>query len=241
MLDGLSSSYWSLNDDGSPHVADQYEGADPPDIAIDDDIHQPSQGSHPYGSEQGLADAVWRSMVGNRNLANDIPDPAPAESDRLLVAFARALEQMDSPPEGRLGWTASFVRRNADFLVGGQTLGTLLAHQGGVKAEGKIPDNLDKGLDEALERVCRFALYRRLVTTKEKGLVGMSPHFIAGGDVVYCFPGCSFPMLLRKVPYEGEERKTYKIVTLIYIHGIMEGEAIAQAEAEGGLEEVSIW
>jgi hypothetical protein len=62
--------------------------------------------------------------------------------------------------------------------------------------------------------------------------------------VIFCFPGCSMPMLLREVPrpWDGEqEEKTYNIETASYIHGIMEGEALSRATEGSGLEAVQIW
>jgi hypothetical protein len=242
VLDGFSSSYWCLDDDGSPHVADQYENAVPTDIPISDAIVQSSQSENAYRTEEGLADAVWRTLVGNRDLANVTPDPAPNHWDCLLNTFTHMSQDTSLQQDDPRGRALSFIQRNVDFAVGGQPLTGLFSRQGATRAESR-DRSVSGAMDEALTRFGRFALFRRLVTTKDKGFVGMAPHFAARGDVVYCFPGCSLPILLREVPskWGGEEKKTYKIVTPVYIHGIMEGEALSHATEEKGLEEVSIW
>ena len=119
-----------------------------------------------------------------------------------------------------------------------------LREEGDKRARSTSPGTkVSEATNEAKLRFDRFSPWRRLVTTKDYGYVGMAPYNAARGDVVYCFPGYTLPLLLREVPCEwhGEEnRTTYKIVSSIYIHGIMQGEALSGVNYDE-LEKVSIW
>jgi hypothetical protein len=243
VLDGLSLGHWLLEEDGKPQVADQYEGAIPAGFPIENAIVQTMGRVHAYGTEQELADSIWRSLVGNRDLANVTTAPAPDHWVCILRAFAPKTtgpRPQENTPYNR---TLSFVQRNANFIVGGRPLSSFFSKEDDLTG-AETQHQTTSILDEAVTRMARFSSYRRLVTTKNKGLAGMVPHFAERGDVVFCFPGCNLPMLLREVPcpWQVGDKRTYKIVTPIYVHGIMQGEAVSPA-AEGRdlLEEVLIW
>ncbi|RDW69991.1 hypothetical protein BP5796_08388 [Coleophoma crateriformis] len=68
---------------------------------------------------------------------------------------------------------------------------------------------------------------RRLMVTAD-GNIGMAPAAAKKGDIVCVLFGCSIPVVLR----EGNNDGTYALVGECYVHGFMEGEAIADWKAE---------
>jgi hypothetical protein len=94
-----------------------------------------------------------------------------------------------SPPtQHRVGGTTSpgralsFVRRNANFLVGGQPLSRLFSRQGALVAAGasqRGDKDTAEATNEAIIRFTRIALWRKLITTRDHGFVGMAPPFAA--------------------------------------------------------------
>ncbi|KAH0561998.1 hypothetical protein GP486_003299 [Trichoglossum hirsutum] len=61
----------------------------------------------------------------------------------------------------------------------------------------------------------------------EKGYVGLAPRTAAVGDVISIFLGCALPLVLRKF---GPDTNEFYLVGGSYIHGIMEGEALASED-----------
>lgn len=75
---------------------------------------------------------------------------------------------------------------------------------------------------------------RRLFVT-DRGYMGFGPQSIASGDAIFVFPGCSVPLILRKIDehyvHQGE----------CFVLGLMDGEAIdALDKGIVSLEEVEI-
>ena len=65
--------------------------------------------------------------------------------------------------------------------------------------------------------------HKRLITTR-KGGVGMGPHEARKGDKIVLLLGCRLPVILRK-----REDESYILIGEAYIHGIMNGEAMTEA------------
>ncbi|KAH9203526.1 hypothetical protein DL95DRAFT_472296 [Leptodontidium sp. 2 PMI_412] len=77
-----------------------------------------------------------------------------------------------------------------------------------------------------LKRVQAIVWNRRFFETKgasKKYLFGLGREAIRSGDLVCILFGCSVPVVLR----EDRERKYYQIIGECYVHGMMDGEAIA--------------
>ncbi|KAH7316987.1 heterokaryon incompatibility protein-domain-containing protein [Stachybotrys elegans] len=89
-----------------------------------------------------------------------------------------------------------------------------------------------KKLDEwvkggaAFESQMRLALApnRRLFRTLN-GRIGLSTPGAQVGDRVFIIEGCSIPLMVRRVESVGEA--CYKLIGGVYVHGVMNGEAVA--------------
>lgn len=199
-IDGLSRCY------GHSSISKVY-GADlPSDIAV-----PARQTQNAYGSKIALQEAIWRTAVGNRDLQNNSGSPAPAEYDLLLDA-TQTLRNKPASSAGVLARYEEFLGMNAEFLLAGKPL----AHYFGKNALTE-PKEI-RVMNEALTRMDRFMLTRRLVVT-EKGLIGATYPFAERGDVIFVFEGCGNPILMRPM---GQR---FMLVGQIYVHGIMYGEA----------------
>lgn len=64
----------------------------------------------------------------------------------------------------------------------------------------------------------------RLLFVTERGDLGMGPTVLEAGDEVWILPGADVPLILRRSASSGEE---YRLVGEAYVHGIMQGEAVA--------------
>jgi len=87
--------------------------------------------------------------------------------------------------------------------------------------------------EEFLAKAClafEAGMTRRSITITKCGYIGAIPQEAQLGDLVCILFGCSVPVVLRK--HIGEE---YQLVGECYIHGLMDGEALAM-QATGQVE-----
>lgn len=194
--------------------------------------------SNAYLDEHGLREALWRTVVGNRNLTG-----GEAPDEYALLLSPQSLTNADM-----LAW----IKPNAGFYVAGRPLISYFeAHSYEtvfnrcLVALRSLFKHLESGLwkmwarvrlgtaqnmpvkrqlsifEEAVTRVTRFAWSRRLMTT-QTGYLGFAPEEARPGDVVAVLFGCSFPVLLRP---KGNE---YTLVKPCFVYGLMAGEAVAK-------------
>ncbi|KAF2137710.1 uncharacterized protein K452DRAFT_301685 [Aplosporella prunicola CBS 121167] len=108
--------------------------------------------------------------------------------------------------------------------------------------DGKVdPKANQPGFNTSFARVYR----RRRIFVTEKKYIGLGPSDLEVGDVVALIPGCKTPMLLREEPVGEEESEgqqsheeqgrhppRYRAVGECYVHGIMQGEAVRDGQAD---------
>jgi Heterokaryon incompatibility protein (HET) len=109
--------------------------------------------------------------------------------------------------------------------------------EGGDVETGQIVDRNNISLLETfLRRVQSVVWNRRLTFTKKQKLKGLTPEDTRKGDLICILPGCSVPVVLRKVRpnRRGQEDESsepgdphYIFLGECYIHNMMEGEAFA--------------
>jgi hypothetical protein len=76
------------------------------------------------------------------------------------------------------------------------------------------------------EMTKRGIMGRRLCITHQ-GYVGVCPPYSLAGDIVCVVPGLRTPLLLRPVSESKKKLSCYKYVGECYVHGIMQGETLA--------------
>lgn len=87
---------------------------------------------------------------------------------------------------------------------------------------------------QAMRQQCKMGDIRNrgLFVTTTSGMLGLGPSAMQEGDVVAILRGSSCPCLLRPLG-----REDYRFVGVVYVYGIMEGEAVLDAK-DRGKEEV---
>ncbi|KAL9043311.1 MAG: hypothetical protein Q9214_003497 [Letrouitia sp. 1 TL-2023] len=180
--------------------------------------------SNPYGSFEGIREAIWKSMVACHRLPSK---PLDADYSSLLAtpALATATLAEQSPlkdivDSGVFKYCVRFLKGNADLHVGGRRMEEYYWND--MKA-----NEIDAvHLRDALMQRDRINLERRLVTTR-RGYIGMGlESVVRETDVVAVLLGCSTPLILRSAQSCNNGEVRWKIVGECYLHGIMNGEAM---------------
>ncbi|KAK5955895.1 hypothetical protein OHC33_003537 [Knufia fluminis] len=194
-----------------------------------DTIVQSIQSRNPYRNDVGVREAIWRTMVADRDI---YVEPLKEDYASLLatpVIFEAGSSLSESDPlkdiatSNILDWGAKFLQGNADFRVCGKRLVEYLP-----KSLDSVRGQIDPVvLRDALVARDRINVRRRMVTTG-RGFIGMALEGVRTDDVIVVLLGCSMPMVLR--PVENSLQTEYKVVGECYIHGIMGGEAMKWIE-----------
>ena len=178
-----------------------------------DPLIQPRTNNNVYGSEYAFKNALWRTMMGNRDHAGrHITDkhqcllncaPEIEQGSRIITRGARTFNR--------------FIYQNADLQLAGRKLRAYFPSVTSTDSESlRIPQ----------ERMFRFLRTRRFMVTRE-GYIGLVPIVAQQDDLIALFLGCDNPILLRAL----NSPRHYKVVGACYVHGIMEGEAMEWLEA----------
>lgn len=91
------------------------------------------------------------------------------------------------------------------------------------------PNKHRLGLDKIYVAMSRSAFGQFFIVTETKR-TGLAPRFIMEGDIICVLLGCSVPVILRPAT-NPINAGLYDIIGDSYIHGIMDGEAMARLEA----------
>ncbi|ETS86567.1 hypothetical protein PFICI_00395 [Pestalotiopsis fici W106-1] len=191
-----------------------------------------------YASEREVVEAICNSVF---SVVNHDGNLWPAGSSNTLIShFANAealLQHSDEyddydGDEDRIDLELLIpgYRCLRDFRIGGRTIADMMcgaaSHRRAVmpvrKASHELYHRAGSGFGpHDIDRKFRDSLlYRRWLTTADKGAVGSGPLETRAGDVVVILNGCTIPVILRP---EGEEQ--YSVVGAGFVHGIMYGEA----------------
>jgi hypothetical protein len=146
---------------------------------------------NPYGADADYEEAIWRTLVGDRNYEGD---RAPGNYACVLDIAILDKSCLSSDPTGNgnidevqynlhLWWI-----RNAKMEIKGKPLASYLRSMGILQKDTKT-------YDEAAGRVVRFLWSRRLVSTA-LGYVEITPHFIQKGDTIAVIRGRAVPLVL---------------------------------------------
>jgi hypothetical protein len=197
-------------------------------------IARPSQIQNAYFSEAATGDALWRTLVGNRNNrvgTGSMPpdtwkeilnvlyriDSYNDDSYNLLSSYPE-LSKFCSYPE-----LSNFFSRNREMTLYGKTLPYWLDTR---NCFGSTSPPLSKSEISHILQCTRINLmYRKLMTTV-RGYLGLVPDIAELGDVICVLPGCSTPLIIR--PGMGGY---FNLIGECYVHGLMEGEVMEWLES----------
>ena len=197
-IDGLGASYY-----------EKYTSTQKDDLLV-----QPTGSDNAYRTDDGLRDAVWRVLIGNRIHPNKV---APDEHAALLQCPLE-LEEQEDPAETSRGRKAfnHLLKQNKELRVAGRSLSFFFP------ATGRADPGKARN---ALEQIFRLHRSRRLAVTIS-GHLGLVPIAARKGDLVFLFLGGNVPMVLRKT-----QVGKYNLIGGCYLHGFMEGEAMEDLDS----------
>lgn len=64
----------------------------------------------------------------------------------------------------------------------------------------------------------------------DDGKLGLAPKNIKNKDEIWIFMGASTPFILRKLDEMDGDKKAYRFIGNVYLHGVMKGEAMEDLE-----------
>ncbi|CAN9174083.1 unnamed protein product [Alternaria alternata] len=181
----------------------------------------------PYGADADYEEAIWRTVVGDRNYEGD---RAPAKYACVLdiAILEKSCLSSDPTRNGNIDDVQYNLHlwwiRNAKMRIKGKLLASYLK-------SSDILQKDPKTYNEAAWRVDRFLWSRRLVSTA-LGYVGITHPFIQKDGTIAVIGGCAVPLVLRPRWQQTPGRLKYEILGECFVYGIMDGE-IEQSVREG--------
>jgi hypothetical protein len=168
-----------------------------------------------YGSASAFREALWRTLVGDRDYQ------ARSLVDDTLQSFLD-VAIFDAPAPTKAQYRSdhidyqSWLKTNASFVLGGKPL---KQHFLPLKSIEHEPDVYYSCLR------CFFLGNRKLSVTVS-GHIALVSQAARVGDVVAILFGCSVPLLLRPVEH------MFRVVAECYVQGVMQGELAALVSQE---------
>lgn len=168
-----------------------------------------------YGSASAFREALWRTLVGDRDYQ------ARSLVDDTLQSFLD-VAIFDAPAPTKAQYRSdhidyqSWLKTNASFVLGGKPL---KQHFLPLKSIEHEPDVYYSCLR------CFFLGNRKLSVTVS-GHIALVSQAARVGDVVAILFGCSVPLLLRPVEH------MFRVVAECYVQGVMQGELAALVPQE---------
>jgi hypothetical protein len=179
---------------------------------------------------ESVPDKIWRTLIADRDSEGQIP---PTWYQRACL---RCLEMADTFNNGDVN-IGQLLQGNSDMLCVYLTRvrNTIWNRKFFNAKIRKRPENNLQGsvsynhLPEATgEGPEAGNTQEKNETTKYNKLFGLCPGRTEVGDLICILYGCSVPVILRdKAPDSPGDRKWFEVIGEAYVHGKMDGEAIA--------------
>jgi hypothetical protein len=160
---------------------------------------------------------LWLQHVDGRNAYGDW-DAAHRAFVATLVADLDEDNDMATKAPKR---PVSFPKDNYALEV---LLGRAMPWPGGHSSENVVQSLAEEEIDRYKTKLA-WSLRHRILMFTEHGYIGVAPQGSQVGDIVVVVPGLNMPMILR----ERTEDNTFEYIGLAYVHGIMDGESVADA------------
>jgi hypothetical protein len=185
-------------------------------------IAQAQHSRNPHHDEASTKEALWRTLVANRDGFGDIapdtftclvqipwnsPRPTFQIEQMFYYTFRAMLVCCESLKLGGRDFRHYFPS-GEEAVVGG----------GG--DDNAFLQGCETG---AFQRAYTLTVRRKLLVTAN-GYFGLAPQAARQGDIISILLGCSVPAILR--PDDRERGGCYRLVGECYVHGIMNGEAM---------------
>jgi hypothetical protein len=188
---------------------------------------QPEQENTAYGNSDGIAEAIYRTLVMDRVAGGEKASERHAAILNLPCKFPNAVKQFE-----HLGWKWLSSQRvhyfrweewrqaNRNFRLMGRTFDEYFSET--IPKDASEYDYTE--VYSCFDRTCKG---RRLMTTKH-GYLGWAPDNMCGseedqvrlGDKIAIIFGCSTPIVIRP------QGNFFQVLGEAYVQGLMDGEAL---------------
>ncbi len=198
-------------------------------------LSDPENAKSMYRDDETTFSAIWRSLISDvKYFANSSFERAPEDMGHLFIKKCRNWENIflnQDHPQYNPGKVIHpdisifelWYLKNRFLNVAGRPIREWAFD----RLEAAQADDTDIILNASFERTMKKKIYGRRLITTETGYIGLAPMASQRGDKVCVLFGCSTPVILRPLAGNG-----YEFIGECYVHGIMEGEAIAMLEKE---------
>ncbi|KAI0403183.1 putative heterokaryon incompatibility protein [Xylaria palmicola] len=173
----------------------------------------------PYGTGISLAEALWRTLIGDRTPAGARPaESAFSEYYQALVRYIDVWRKLFGPDM------------------------QLLEPDIGAEEQARMTTAITKDLTDLgrFLNVSGAHVRERMVAVTERGYIGVVPPYSKVGDAVFIISGAQVPFLLRpQVDTEDTGVSSggkWQLVGESYFHGMMDGEMVTERHAEQTVE-----
>ena len=193
------------------------------------DLSTTEKRSHCYETKQGIAAALQRIILQDRN------GDRASKRNPLNINWINWNSISSGDVAASLGsisesarWEAfdQFRQTNAHFSLFGHHLKDFFPAM-------EAPVTASPREEESLMHFATLTLIGRRLMTTESGYLGLVTEAVEEGDVVAVLYGCNFPVVLRR---NGDR---YWYLGACYIDGMMKGEVVRR-KMQGDLEEVDL-
>ena len=179
------------------------------------DVVQPLERKDPYRDEASKINAVWRTLVMNRDIYGEIA--SETYGDLLKIPWRDPDNEDDELyNDVFLGCFERLRTGNKDLQLGGRSFRTYFPSEAG--SASTIFTTNDG--NNALQQFSSVIDGRMLIITAQ-GYFGQARMTAQRCDVVCILMGCSVPVILRK----RVDGLSYELISDAYIHGVSDGEA----------------
>lgn len=182
---------------------------------------EPEQNRSQYGSETGIAKALWMSLV-----LGDREDQIGGSGFLNSLYVTQVSDGKDIAENVNLIFE-SWYSINKAFEIHGRALHHWL------RVSTADPGRTERDMNDLTEEELKFledigmAMLHECLLFTHEGYIGMAPHDTRKRDKVCLLLGCGVPVVLRERPKGG-----YELVGEAYVHGIMKGEALTLANSK---------
>lgn len=197
-------------------------------------VQQPLNQGSAYGDEFDTAKALSCALYANRS--QSCKDSCallhlPTTEQDATEIFTNVVSWTEFATEGPFynKWLY-WVNANRELNVGGRAFSSYF--NGIIPSDAVFEDHWT-----AYQSWVRTMQGRRLATTTSRRFAWVPQSSscvtndeVCPGDVFAIFPGCSVPILLRRV-CDNDPFDTYKVLGEAYVHGFMEGEVVELKES----------
>lgn len=157
-----------------------------------------------------INDCIWRTLCADKD----------ANGDRAPQKYHEAMAYLLGQDVGYNSYDRSYLSEIPDDMRSIDPEELL---------ETDLPEHVGEYVRVVRDFIWNRKTFKAVATCTGNTLVGIGPRQTRAGDQIVILDGCSVPLVLRKLP-SGDD--SHELVGEAYVHGVMNGEAIASLSVD---------